>query len=157
MQHDGSYKDNVDGGTPFELFTSMQDTNYTIGVSDYQVQLTFNFGQDSTFVGQETAGGNTDRNGKGDFHSALPSSHTDYLAVCSANLSDTTISPNKSSQADDHFDTITYSGAGQIKQLQQIFKQIGCGLKKEQQMAFNINYLIHQDYTLHLVQSLVKN
>ena len=34
-----------------------------------------------------------------------------------------------------------------IKQLQQIFKQIGCGLKKEQQMAFNINYLIHQDYT----------
>ena len=49
-------------------FTGMQDTNYTIGVSDYQVQLTFNFGQDSTFVGQETAGGNTDRNGKGDFH-----------------------------------------------------------------------------------------
>ena len=106
-----SIKYNVDGGTPFELFTGMQDTNYTIGVSDYQVQLTFNFGQDSTFVGQETAGGNTDRNGKGDFHSALPSSHTDYLALCSANLSDTTISPNKSSQADDHFDTITYSGS----------------------------------------------
>ena len=125
-----SIKYNVDGGTPFELFTGMQDTNYTIGVSDYQVQLTFNFGQDSTFVGQETAGGNTDRNGKGDFHSALPSSHTDYLALCSANLSDTTISPNKSSQADDHFDTITYSGLATIKQLQQIFKQIGCGLKK---------------------------
>ena len=44
-----------------------------------------------------------------------------------------------------------------IKQLQQIFKQIGWGgLKKEQQMAFNINYLIHQDYTLHLVTKFGK-
>ena len=33
------------------------------------------------------------------------------FALCSANLSDTTISPNKSSQADDHFDTITYGGS----------------------------------------------
>ena len=111
-----SIKYNVDGGTPFELFTGMQDTNYTIGVSDYQVQLTFNFGQDSTFVGQETAGGNTDANGKGDFHSALPSSHTDYLALCSANLSDTTLSPNKTEQATDYFNTVLYSGANNAVQ-----------------------------------------
>ena len=32
------------------------------------------------------------------------------FALCSVNLSDTT-SPNKSSQADDHFDTIIYSGS----------------------------------------------
>ena len=105
-----SIKYNVDGGTPFELFTGMQDTDYVIGTSNYQVQLTFNFGQDSTFAGQETAGGNTDANGKGDFHSALPSSHTDYLAICSSNLPDTTISPSKSSQADDHFETQIWSG-----------------------------------------------
>ena len=107
-----SIKYNVDGGTPFELFTGMQDTDYTIGVSDYQAQLTFNFGQDSTFAGQETAGGNTDANGKGDFHTALPSSHTDYLALCSSNLPDTTISPNQDTQADDHFDTLIYTGDG---------------------------------------------
>ena len=107
-----SIKYNIDGGTPFELFTSMQDVDYTIGVSDYLAQLTFNFGQDSTFVGQETAGGNTDGNGKGDFHTALPSGHTDYLAICSANLSDPTIGPQTDTQADDHFDTILRVGHG---------------------------------------------
>jgi len=107
-----SIKYNVDGGTPFELFTGMQDTDYVIGTSNYQTQLTFNFGQDSTFAGQETAGGNTDANGKGDFHTALPSSHTDYLALCSSNLPDTTISPNQSEQADDHFNTVLYTGNG---------------------------------------------
>ena len=105
-----SIKYNIDGGTPFELFTSMQDVDYTIGVSDYLAQLTFNFGQDSTFVGQETAGGNTDGNGKCDFHTALPSGHTDYLAICSANLPDPTIGPQTSTQADDHFNTFLYTG-----------------------------------------------
>ena len=107
-----SIKYNIDGGTPFELFTSMQDVDYTIGVSDYLAQLTFNFGQDSTFSGAETAGGNTDGNGKGDFHTALPSGHTDYLAICSANLSDPTIGPQTDTQADDHFDTILRVGHG---------------------------------------------
>ena len=105
-----SIKYNIDGGTPFELFTSMQDVDYTIGVSDYLAQLTFNFGQDSTFSGAETAGGNTDGNGKGDFHTALPSGHTDYLAICSANLPDPTIGPQTSTQADDHFNTFLYTG-----------------------------------------------
>ena len=105
-----SIKYNFDGGTPFELFTSMQDVDYTIGVSDYLAQLTFNFGQDSTFSGAETAGGNTDGNGKGDFHTALPSGHTDYLALCSANRPDPTIGPQTSTQADDHFNTFLYTG-----------------------------------------------
>ena len=105
-----SIKYNIDGGTPFELFTGMQDVDYTIGVSDYLAQLTFNFGQDSTFSGQETAGGNTDGNGKGDFHTALPSGHTDYLAICSANLANPTIGPQTSTQADDHFNTFLYTG-----------------------------------------------
>ena len=70
--------------------------------------VTGNFGQDSSFAGTETAQGNTDGNGKGDFYYTPPSG---YLALCSANLPEPTISPNKSSQADDHFDTITYSGS----------------------------------------------
>ena len=46
--------------------------------NSYTAQVTLNFGQDSTFAGQETAGGNADGNGKGNFHSAVPSG---YLAL----------------------------------------------------------------------------
>ena len=72
-------------------------------------QITANFGQDSTFAGATSAGGNTDGNGVGDFKYSVPSG---YLALCSSNLPDTTISPNQSTQADDHFNTVTYSGTG---------------------------------------------
>ena len=95
-----SIKYNVDGGTPFELFTGMQDTDYVIGTSNYQVQLTFNFGQDSTFAG------------KGDFHSALPSSHTDYLALCSSNLPKLALSPAQDEQANNYFDVGLYQSTG---------------------------------------------
>ena len=43
----------------------------------------FNFGQDSTFGGLVSAGGNADGNGFGDFIFAVPSN---YLSLCSANL-----------------------------------------------------------------------
>ena len=66
-----------------------------------------NFGQDSSFAGQKTAQGNTDGNGIGDFYYAPPSGH---LALCSANLPEPTISPNADTQADDHFNTVLYTG-----------------------------------------------
>ena len=69
----------------------------------------WNFGQDSSFGGNETAQGNQDENGVGDFYYAPPSG---YLALCSSNLSDTTLSPNQDEQADDHFNTIIYTGTG---------------------------------------------
>ena len=60
-----------------------------------------NFGQDSTFAGLTTAGGNTDANGIGDFKYTVP---TNALALCTANLPDPTILlPNK------HFGTLLYS------------------------------------------------
>ena len=63
---------------------------------------TLNCGQDSTFHGQESSGGNTDGGGIGDFAYAVPSG---YKALCSANLPDPTILlPNK------HFDTVLYTG-----------------------------------------------
>jgi len=68
-----------------------------------------NFGQNPTFNGTETAGTNTDGNGNGLFHDAVPSNH---LALCSSNLPDTTISPNQDTQADDHFNTVLYPGNG---------------------------------------------
>ena len=66
-----------------------------------------NFGQDSTFAGLESAGGYSDANGNGDFHSAVTSP---YLALCSANLPEPTIGPNSDTQATDYFNTVLYSG-----------------------------------------------
>jgi len=48
------------------------------------ITVTYNFGQDSTFGGQETAGGNADENGFGDFKYSPP---TGFLALSSGNLS----------------------------------------------------------------------
>tara|TARA_Y100000004_G_C8914394_1_gene412410 strand:- start:18 stop:1436 length:1419 start_codon:yes stop_codon:yes gene_type:complete len=43
----------------------------------------FNFGQEGTFAGNETAGGNSDGNGVGNFFSTVPSG---FLALCTNNL-----------------------------------------------------------------------
>ena len=71
-----------------------------------------NFGQDSTFSGRISAGGNADENGFGDFKYAPP---TGFLTLCSGNLpiSDD-IDP---AQTDDdfpgkQFNAITYTGTG---------------------------------------------
>ena len=45
--------------------------------------VAFNFGQDSTFGGLETAGGNSDSNGIGDFYYNVPSG---FKAICTKNL-----------------------------------------------------------------------
>ena len=63
-----------------------------------------NFGQDSSFAGNKTAQGNQDSNEKGDFYYTPP---TDYLALCSDNLSDPEIA-----KPDQHFNTILWSGTG---------------------------------------------
>ena len=67
-----------------------------------------NAGQEGTFVGNETAQGNSDAKGIGDFYYST----NGHLALCSSNLPDTTISPNQDTQADDHFNTITWTGTG---------------------------------------------
>ena len=72
-----------------------------------------NFGQDSTFAGNKTAGGNADANGIGDFFYAPPSS----LALCSANLPEPTIGPGQDTQADDHFNTVLYLGNGTARSI----------------------------------------
>jgi hypothetical protein len=71
-----------------------------------------NFGQDSTFGGRITAGGNADGNGFGDFKYSPP---TGFLALCSANLpTSDDIDP---AQTDDdfpqkQFNVVTYTGDG---------------------------------------------
>ena len=74
--------------------------------------VTMNFGQDSTFGGSETAGGNADGNGFGDFAYAPP---TGFLALCTGNLSvSDDIDP---AQTDDdfpqkQFNVVTYNSTG---------------------------------------------
>ena len=102
------YKNNSTQGTAFTGLTG----NWFPAVSGNGVAGKggiANFGADSSFAGNETAQGNADGNGKGDFYYTPPSG---FLAMCSANLPELTLSPDKSEQADDYFNTITYTGDG---------------------------------------------
>ena len=68
----------------------------------------WNFGQDDTFIGNITAGGNADANGYGSFKYAPP---TNALALCSANLPDPAIDPADDNIPADHFDMVLYTAA----------------------------------------------
>ena len=85
------------------LTTEVSPSISLYDAEDYNI----NFGQDSTFAGLETAGGNADANGIGNFKYAPPSG---FLALCTSNLPDPTIGPGQSKQADDHFNTVLYTG-----------------------------------------------
>ena len=78
----GSAQDLESGQTWFAHVTSASGTD---------TPSILNFGQDSTFAGEETAGGNSDDNEYGDFAYAVP---TGYLALCSANLTATIADPS---------------------------------------------------------------
>ena len=62
-----------------------------------------NFGQDGTFAGNVTAGGNADGNGYGNFKYSVPSG---FLSLCSANLPEPTVTPSE------HFNIHTYTQSG---------------------------------------------
>ena len=100
------YKNNSTQGTAFTGLTG----NWFPAVSGNGVAGKggiANFGADSSFAGNETAQGNTDGNGIGDFYYTPPSG---YLALCSSNLPDTTLSPNQTKNASDYFNTVIWSG-----------------------------------------------
>ena len=92
-------------------------TNYDIDISGIETVvpsaicqdsgnvLKWNFGQDSANV----SSANADGNGIGTFEHAVPSG---FLALCSSNLPDVTIGPGQDTQADDHFDTLLWTGNG---------------------------------------------
>jgi hypothetical protein len=97
---------------------SLPSREYSVAISLYDTDESciLNFGQDPTFTGiqdSSTAGktpsNSADENGNGLFFYAPPSG---FLALCSANLPEPTISPNADTQADDHFNTVLYSGTG---------------------------------------------
>ena len=99
------YKNGTSQGTLSFTGNNMAGaTNVVPGTVLNGATATFNFGQDSSFAGEETAQGNSDSNGIGDFYYAPP---TDYLAICSANLS----APSIKLPAE-HFNTVLYTGTG---------------------------------------------
>jgi hypothetical protein len=79
------------------------------GQGSSTVTYATNFGQDGTFAGEVTAGGNADGNGVGDFKYSVPSG---YLALCTENLPDVTIGPGQSTLATDYFNTVLWTGNG---------------------------------------------
>ena len=97
--------------TPASEFTSgMVPLSSPNGGS--QPIITMNFGQDGTFAGEKTAGGNSDTNGYGNFFSAVPSG---YSAICTGAL--TVADEIDPAQTDDNypqelFDAQLWTGDG---------------------------------------------
>ena len=110
------YKNNSSQGAVGSVLTTANGP-YFAAAGDAQNATTYkyvvNFGQDSSFAGNKTAQGNTDDNDVGDFYYSPPSG---YLALCSANLPEPTLSPNQLEQANDHFNTVLYTGDGNTTQ-----------------------------------------
>ena len=109
----GTYLTNADGntGNPSTGANPIATIDLTEGdwipYVGYNSSYSVNFGQDSTFAGQESSGGNSDANGIGDFKYAVP---TNCLALCTSNMAEPTIGPNSATQADDHFNTVLWTG-----------------------------------------------
>ena len=94
-------------------FTDVVSTSYVAGVDNSAgnstniINMSANFGQNGAFGGSETAQGNADTNGIGDFYYAPPSG---YKALCTANLPEPAI-PLPSA----HFNTVLYAGNATTK------------------------------------------
>jgi len=70
-----------------------------------------NFGQDSTFANNTTAGGNVDANGYGDFKYAVPFG---FLSLCSANMPSGAIDTLNDETPEDYFNTVLYSATAGV-------------------------------------------
>ena len=117
------YKNGVSQGTTTNGVSYVNPNGlYTFMIYGTSINFIINLGQDSSFSGNKTSQGNTDANGIGDFYYAPPSG---YLALCSANLSEPTIGPDSATQADDHFNTVLYTGNGSTQSI------TGVGLKPD--------------------------
>ncbi len=74
---------NPSAGTNHLSTFAFSTTDVVLLALNYSGTEYWNFGQDGTFSGQQTAQGNSDANGVGNFYYAVP---TGYLALCSKNV-----------------------------------------------------------------------
>ena len=106
------FKNNVSQGV-YSISGHSSDFTYFFAVGQSSTSSSgtwiLNTGQDSTFSGSTTAGGNSDENGYGDFKYAVPSG---FLALNSANLPEPSITPLDDDLPEDYFDTVLYTGNG---------------------------------------------
>jgi hypothetical protein len=90
----GTYyaSDNGNDGNPSAGTNPTVTTSFSLSTNKIIIGFYFstadgtsfvNFGQEGTFVGNKTAGGNSDANGIGNFFNTVP---TNYLALCSKNV-----------------------------------------------------------------------
>jgi hypothetical protein len=98
--------DPASGSNPSLTFTAGEQMGFAVssGSGGFSPDFTANFGQDSTFSGATTAGGNTDDNGIGDFAYPVPAG---FLSLCSASLPTPSIVDGSTA-----FSTVLYSGTG---------------------------------------------
>ena len=106
-QTDGSSDGNPSTGTNPTVSSYDSSLELSPFIVRYDNRLVANFGQDSTFAGNKTAGGNSDANGIGDFAYAPPSG---FLALCTANLPDPVIDPAQDATPEDHFNVVLWTG-----------------------------------------------
>ena len=100
------------GNSAYDLSSQVTHGVAFLGSSASNGIVTMNFGQDASFAGELTGGDigdATDENGIGVFKYAPPSG---FLALCTSNLPEPTISPNALTQADDHFNSFLFTGNG---------------------------------------------
>ena len=107
-QTDGSSDGNPSTGTNPTVSSYDSSLELFPYINMYNNHLIANFGQDSTFAGTLSAGGNSDDNGIGDFAYAPPSG---YLALCTSNLPNPVINPAQDNVPEDHFNTVVYQGS----------------------------------------------
>ena len=92
------------GANPAVTLTNLNHTwTIAVGVYNNSNTIILNCGQDGTFAGNKTAGGNADDNGYGNFFYDVPAG---FLALCSKNLTDCAVTPSE------HFNTVLYTGDG---------------------------------------------
>jgi len=105
----------VNGNNP--AFSSMTDGDYYFyllngaGASNRDQIWEVNFGQNGTFSGAHSSGGNADDNGIGDFLYDVPAG---YLALCTANMTApvATVDPAQGGSPQNYFNTVLYTGNG---------------------------------------------
>ena len=99
------------GSAVSQSFISSNEMLFAAGDSStsQDIRYSANFGQDSTFAGDETAATNADTNGIGAFHSAVPSG---FKALCAKNLPDPSISPSNDELPEDYFEANLWTGNG---------------------------------------------
>ena len=125
------YKNGVSQGVAYSGLTGYMTPSF----AQYLGYIwTANFGQNGTFNGAITAGGNTDANGLGDFKYTVP---TDALALCTANLPEPTIGPTSTIKPDEVFAPILYTGNGTSQSISTLDFQPDLTWIKDRDTAYN--------------------